>query len=194
MAKGKVKHSVDETQLNLFGDLLNTDEGGEPQEEENGQLRRDGQESSQEVSPETLPTAGEGGEVGGAPGERRADGGGGASAAGIGAGDEAQRGAGDRAPEVHPDTPRGGAARSSGELRNGHTDDRGNYRINVEDKIGAGGKVEKYEENVAAIRLLKQLERESRYATRRRAAHPCQIHRLGRVGRSFQGRPRRKVE
>ena len=55
--------------------------------------------------------------------------------------------------------------RSSGELRNGHTDDRGNYRINVEDKIGVGGKVQKYEENVAAIRLLKQLERESRYAT-----------------------------
>ena len=55
--------------------------------------------------------------------------------------------------------------RGFGGLRSGHTDDRGNYRINVDDKIGEGGKVEKYECNVAAIRLLKRLETEGRYAT-----------------------------
>ena len=35
----------------------------------------------------------------------------------------------------------------------------------VDEKVGVGGKVQKYEENIAAIRLLKLLERESRYAT-----------------------------
>ena len=105
MAKGKGKHSVDETQLNLFGDLLSTDDEGESQEEEHGQLRGDGQKPPQEVSPDALPPAGEGGEVGGASGDGGADGGGGASAAGIGSGDEARGGAGDRAPEIYPDRP-----------------------------------------------------------------------------------------
>ena len=166
MAKHKGKYVVDETQLNLFGDLLNADEGGESREEtEYGQLRRDGQESPKEVPAESLQPAGAGGEAGRAPGERSEDGGGGTAGVGVGPGDEAQRGDGVGAAEVHPDLTRGGAARSSGELRNGHTDDRGNYRINVDDKIGEGGKVEKYEDNVAAIRLLKHLETESRYAT-----------------------------
>src|SRR5208283_5467304 len=39
------------------------------------------------------------------------------------------------------------------------------YRINSGDEIGEDCKVQKYEENVAAIRLLKLLEQEKRYAT-----------------------------
>ena len=166
MAKGRSKQISDDTQLNLFGDFLNSDEGEEPQEDgRNGQLRRDGQEPSKEVPAESLQQVGAGGSSGGALGERGADGGGGAVAAGIGAGDEAERSTSDRSTEVHPDPARGGQSRAAGQLRGGHTDDRGNYRINAGDGIGEGGKVQKYEENVAAIRLLKLLDQEKRYAT-----------------------------
>src|SRR5271157_5587424 len=166
MAKGRSKQISADTQLNLFGDFLNSDEGEEPQEDgHNGQFRRDGQEPSKEVPAESLQQVGAGGSSGGAPGERGADGGGGAAAAGIGAGDEAERSTSDRSTEVHPDPARGGQSRAAGQLRGGHTDDRGNYRINAGDGIGEGGKVQKYEENVAAIRLLKLLDQEKRYAT-----------------------------
>ena len=114
--------------------------------------------------PKLYNKPGAGGEAGGAPGEGSADGGGGASGAGERPRDETERSDGTGAAEVHPDLTRGEAARGSGELRGGHTDDRGNYRINVDDKIGEGGKVEKYDCNVAAIRLLKRLETEGRYA------------------------------
>jgi N12 class adenine-specific DNA methylase len=50
-------------------------------------------------------------------------------------------------------------------LRNGHTDDRGNYHITAEDEIGKGGKVAKFEANLAAIKLLKEIESEKRHAT-----------------------------
>jgi N12 class adenine-specific DNA methylase len=54
--------------------------------------------------------------------------------------------------------------RSPGALRNGHTDDRGNYHITADDRIGKGGKVAKFEDNLAAILLLKTLESEKRNA------------------------------
>jgi N12 class adenine-specific DNA methylase len=54
--------------------------------------------------------------------------------------------------------------RSAGTLRNGHTDDRGNYHITADDRIGKGGKVAKFEDNLAAILLLKTLESEKRNA------------------------------
>ncbi|MBN1601966.1 MAG: hypothetical protein JW915_10170 [Chitinispirillaceae bacterium] len=55
-------------------------------------------------------------------------------------------------------------SRSPGTLRNGHTDDLGNYHISADDHIGQGGKVAKFEANLAAIKLLKQLSEEKRYA------------------------------
>ena len=54
--------------------------------------------------------------------------------------------------------------RSPGALRNGHTDDRGNYHITADDHIGKGGKVAKFDDNLAAILLLKALETEKRNA------------------------------
>jgi N12 class adenine-specific DNA methylase len=55
--------------------------------------------------------------------------------------------------------------RSPGTFRNSHTDDKNNYHITPEDHIGAGGKVAKFEANLAAITLLKKLNSEKRYAT-----------------------------
>ncbi|MGA2614324.1 MAG: hypothetical protein ABSG38_12870, partial [Spirochaetia bacterium] len=162
MAKRKSKYVADDTQLNLFGDLLNEEQGEESQEEEDGQLHRDGQESPKEVLAQAVPQVGAGGEAGGALGGRGTDGGGGASGAGERPGDETERSDGGSTPEIHTDLARD--ARGLVGLRGGHTDDRGNYRISVDDKIGEGGKVEKYECNVAAIRLLKCLETEGRYA------------------------------
>ena len=42
----------------------------------------------------------------------------------------------------------------------------GNYRITAEDRLGQGGDSIKVDQNIAAIRLVKQLEAEGRYATR----------------------------
>lgn len=55
--------------------------------------------------------------------------------------------------------------RSPGSLRNGHTDDRGNYHITDSDAIGYGGKVVKFEANLSAIELLKELTESKRFAT-----------------------------
>lgn len=66
---------------------------------------------------------------------------------------------------VESPTPSPSLPRSPGTLRNGHTDDRGNYHITDEDLIGKGGKVAKFEANLAAIELLNELSSEKRYAT-----------------------------
>ncbi|NPV00008.1 MAG: hypothetical protein HPY53_01380 [Brevinematales bacterium] len=58
----------------------------------------------------------------------------------------------------------GDTFRSGGNLRNGHTDDRGNYRITSDDQIGFGGKVTKFNNNFEAISILKKLEEEGRKA------------------------------
>lgn len=50
-------------------------------------------------------------------------------------------------------------------LRNGRTDDRGNYHITKEDPIGKGGKADKFLANLEAIRIIKSIEKEKRNAT-----------------------------
>jgi N12 class adenine-specific DNA methylase len=82
---------------------------------------------------------------------------------------EALRSGGDSVSQVHISTTGGGTnqldTRPAGTLRNGHTDDKNNYHISFEDSIGDGGKVTKFEANLAAITLLKKLEEQKRYAT-----------------------------
>ncbi|MDR2729004.1 MAG: hypothetical protein LBB56_07710 [Chitinispirillales bacterium] len=65
------------------------------------------------------------------------------------------RSAGDSAPPLHSPTP-GGESAPRTVL---------DYRLSDSDNIGAGGKVAKFEANISAIRLLKELEEENRSAT-----------------------------
>ena len=73
-----------------------------------------------------------------------------------------ERSAGDNASAIDSAYP---GIRPAGILRNGHTDDRGNYHITPDDFIGKGGKVAKFNDNLSAILLLKQLESEKRNAS-----------------------------
>ena len=73
-----------------------------------------------------------------------------------------ERGNGNHASTIDPAYP---GIRPAGILRNNHTDDRKNYHITPDDFIGKGGKVAKFNDNLSAILLLKQLESEKRNAS-----------------------------
>ena len=77
-----------------------------------------------------------------------------------------------------------------GVLRNGHTDDRGNYHITADDQIGAGGKVAKFEANTEAIRILKLLEEQNATLHQMSSQGLCCI-RAGVVYRKYLKKSRR---
>ncbi|NLG17614.1 MAG: hypothetical protein GX556_09825 [Fibrobacter sp.] len=79
--------------------------------------------------------------------------------------------------------------RSPGVLRNGHTDDRGNYHITSDDRMGAGGKVAKFEANTEAIRVLKLLEEQKRYATPDEQSRLVQYTGWGGLSEVFKREP-----
>ena len=156
---------ADALQLNLFGDILNN----EPQQPEVDKyepsqepLGTDGRAPLEEVSSEDVSETSGSRDIGAGTDKSRQPGNGGDIDHDIGRGPEEGGSGGDRSPAVHPAST---GITGPGTLRNGHTDDRGNYHVTNADQIGIGGKVKKYEENFAAITLIKSLEFQKRYAT-----------------------------
>ena len=167
-----------EIQLNLFGDIIDQEANRKTYKKEvkNAKsLVQDGEEALadspaglfRENIEERYPRSGAGN-------SRKS--GGGDDGRSDGVGDEAERGHGDRiASDDTVETRTGGGGnsiipkdelpRSPGLLRNGHTDDRGNYHITKEDPIGKGGKADKFLTNLEAIRIIKTIEQEKRSAT-----------------------------
>jgi len=165
-------------QLNLFGDVVNFDnlETNTKEVENDSQLLgTDGSSTLGKISSEEIQSTERTGDIGEGAGESRRTGE--RDDSGIDGERSAQeRSSGDSASSVYTtDTGEGSGTennrlgttlpRSPGILRNGHTDDRGNYHITDDDDIGSGGKVSKFESNLSAIHLLKKLTDEKRYAT-----------------------------
>ena len=163
-------------QMNLFGDILDIDNSSSNKEKDYGILVSDGKRTLEEISSNILPEIGEGGAAGSTPlGSSKEHSGNGGRIDGEWTSEG--RSYGDSSPSIHSSntgerSDREEIAqldhllpRSSGKLRNGHTDDRGNYRITDEDPIGSGGKVSKFDANLEAIRILKMLDDEKRFAT-----------------------------
>jgi len=164
--------------LNLFGDITNFDDADNNQEVENESqlLGTNGSEPLGKISSDEIQSIDATGDTGTGTGEsgrssKRDD-------SGLdGERIAPERSLGDSTSTIHTsDTGTGISTdsnrsvdktlpRSPGTLRNGRTDDRGNYHISDSDNIGSGGKVAKFEANLAAIHLLKKLTNEKRYAT-----------------------------
>ena len=157
-------------QLNLFGDITNFDDADNNQEVENESqlLGTDGSEPLGKISSYEIQSIEATGDTGTGTGES------GRSSKRDDSGLDGKRTAPERSPgdsttTIHTsDTGTGISTdsnrsvdktlpRSHGTLRNGHTDDRGNYHITDSDNIGSGGKVAKFEANLSAIHLLKNL-------------------------------------
>ncbi len=151
----------DSIQLNLFGDILNEPEADPLIEEQNNELlggsRKDPLE---EISSKDVPEIPGPGNLGPGAGEGRPESSGHDGRIG-GTGPQAERSARDRTAANNLPDP---GIRPAGTLRNRHTDDKGNYHITADDHIGKGGKVAKFDDNLAAILLLKTLESEKRNA------------------------------
>jgi hypothetical protein len=151
-------------QLNLFGDLLES-ESQQPEVDNYAptqeQLGKDSGDSLEKIPSKDVPETSGGRDPGPGIDQSRQSGIGGDGGSGVRRGPKEGGSNGDSSPAVHlPDS----RITEPGTLRNGHTDDRGNYHITPDDRIGIGGKVRKFEDNLSAITLLKKLEAEKRYA------------------------------
>lgn len=149
-------------QLNLFGDIFEENITEKTTKEaKDGKLGNNGGRALEKVPSPVLRGSRETGNSRTDYQRSRGTDDRGHGSAGIRPGDETQRSPGNLSAPVH--SPASGT-RAAGKLRAGHTDDHGNYRITHDDRIGTGGVVAKFEKNLAAVKLVKQLEAEERYA------------------------------
>ena len=176
--------------VRFVSDVQNGNITGESNDE--SQVRRDGDEALEDVAPEQGGGAQGGGRVRGgdsggsdsgdqsgrgadADGVSTTRGGRGRSkgvrASGAGAGGRGRRGS-DRAGEAGPRVQRddAGAAGDSGQggsagLIEPPAIPATNYRISADTRLGVGSEIEKFNDNIAAIKTLKRIESERRRAT-----------------------------
>ncbi len=110
----------------------------------------------------------------------------GAGGEGVSAAPSSDDGGGDGAAGAGAETERGTDARPGGGIEDaGATQPGNNYRITEADNLGEGGPVQKFEENIAALKLLKKLEEEGRMATREEQAILVKYVGWGGISESF---------